>query len=309
MARAGAIDLCNRHSDRAASGRCDQCGKPFCHDCVIEHVGAEEEFCSTDCRDQRIGTRPGESVATPEQLLAASDRAFINGWKLWARSLPTLCRSGLLFVFGAQLVIWVADQLTDPSAEPSMREYWSLLIAGFGMALAQVILTQKHTGLIQGSPLAWTTHRFVSWMLTNAMVLGLSFIGSIALILPGVYAGLRLFWADEFAMAHRDNPLQALQASWRLTEGEVGSVFRFQFLVGLSLYLLVIPTMIIVWIVETKFEGLHVPAYLEWFTTPAVLFVFFLGYAALHGPEVIRFYGMRAEQSLWLRESKTLGID
>ena len=129
-----------------------------------------------------------------------------------------------------------------------------------------------------------------------------------ALIIPGIYLGLKLFWADEFAMVHQANPLQALSESWRLTEGEVGSIFRFQSLVGLSVYLLLIPAGILIWVIQTTFELLGSPAYLEWLMLPLLYFGVFLGYAALHGPEVVHFYAMRAERSLWLRKSKTLDI-
>ena len=166
MAEASATDFCNRHADQAATGRCDHCGKPFCRDCHIEDVGAEEEFCSVECRERRVSARPGDRTATQEELLEGADHPILTGWKLWARSLPALCSHGFPFILVTSFVAGHALR-----TDKTLTLILVVLLIAFGVALAQVVLTQRHTGLIQGNAYLWTLKRFIPWLITNIAAL------------------------------------------------------------------------------------------------------------------------------------------
>ncbi len=131
----------------------------------------------------------------------------------------------------------------------------------------------------------------------------------LALVIPGIYIGFRLFWADEFALTHEVNPIQALKDSWELTKGNVGDIFRFQFIAGLAAYAVLIPGILLLASLGLVGNVLGNPSYLEPVVVTLSFLVVFVGYGALHSPEIVRLYGMRAEQAAGVASTgKTLGI-
>ena len=167
----------------------------------------------------------------------------------------------------------------------------------FGIALVQVVLSQRHTGLVKGNPYMWTLQRFVPWVLVEVNVFVITMLGTIALILPGMYLGLRLFWADEFALVHRAGPLQALKDSWRLTEGEAGPIFKFQFIAGWAAYLVLIVGGLLFIFFQYTLELVDFPSFSGPVEQSLAYALIFVGYGAVHAPEIVHFYGMRAEAS------------
>ena len=309
---------CAKHPGQPAAERCDHCGAPFCGDCRVEDTAAEEVFCSEPCREKR--TKARKSV-----LLEGFDQPIRTGWRLFARS------SVAVWLYTAPLaiaIVIVTALLSDlmPGAESGQstvaygaRVVVFLLALAFGIALTQVVLSRQYSGLVQGNPYVWTLRRFVPWVLTWIICLAAIFLGTLALVLPGIYVGLRLFWADEFALIHRKGPVQALKESWELTRGHAGSIFLFQFLAGLVASVLALaalflaylaPLMLYVWgFSEVLKEGSGIlqnvaAAFLaehSYFlrTLPPTFFwlLFFVGYGALHAPQIVYLYGMRAERA------------
>ena len=313
MATAESNLYCAKHPDEPAAARCDHCGSPFCGGCRVEDAAAEEVFCSESCRDKRTEARSGPAPPSESELLEGSLHPIKTGWKLWARSLPTLClyTAPIAFVMGR--VVWLAPEpLADDAGETTLSEgteFLLLVMLAFGIALTQVILSQRYTRLVQGDPYLWTLRRFVPWALTWIICLAAIFLGTLALVVPGVIVALKLFWADEFVLVHRAGPIQALEESWKLTSGHIGSIFVFQFLAGLAAYVVLIPVGILVLAFVFWVELLGSPEYLWPLEFALVFLLVFLGYAGLHGPEIVYFYGMRAQQSRSLvRSAKALDI-
>jgi hypothetical protein len=153
-------------------------------------------------------------------------------------------------------------------------------------------ISQQYTKFIRGNVHIWTLRRMVPWALTWVLVLTGTLVGYVLLIIPGVIVALRLFWADEYALAHRAGPFRAMKQSWQITKGEAGEVFVFQLVTGFLLW-----GVFFAWLGVTlavvafaSFLGpLGMPFTL--FATPLVLF---LGYAIIHSVELSKFYGMRA---------------
>ena len=70
------------------------------------------------------------------------------------------------------------------------------------------------------SPTRWAWNVLVVLSSTVLIVLGL-----VALVVPGVYLGLRLAFAQLFVNEQGLGPVEAMTESWRITEGHVFDVF------------------------------------------------------------------------------------
>ena len=115
--------------------------------------------------------------------------------------------------------------------------------AGFGLAAIVMLLVAAAIGVqfnlalahqadraLQGnrpslsSSISVTTNRIVPAILAF-MLLGIAVgLGTMALILPGLYIGIRLFPALPVAALEEVGPIETLKRSWSLSEGETGSV-------------------------------------------------------------------------------------
>ena len=301
MATAESTLDCAKHPGQPAAGRCDHCGAPFCGDCRVEDTAAEEVFCSEPCREKRTKARSGPALPSESVLLEGFDQPIKTGWKLWARSLPALCLYTAPIAFIMGMVAWLGgESLAAEGGETALSdgtEFLLLLMLAFGIALTQVILSQRYTRLVQGNPYTWTLRRFVPWVLTWIICFAAIILGTLALLIPGIILGLRLFWADEFALVHRAGPIQALKESWKLTRGNIGSIFGFQFLAGLAAYVVLIPIGVLFLALAALVQLLGSSEYSGPLEFTLVYLMIFVGYGGLHGPEIVYFYGMRAEQS------------
>ncbi len=301
MATAESTLDCAKHPGQPAAGRCDHCGAPFCGDCRVEDTAAEEVFCSEPCREKRTKARSGPALPSESVLLEGFDQPIRTGWKLWSRSLPAICLYTAPIAFIMGMVAWLGgESLAAEGGETTVSGGAGILILlmlAFGIALTQVILSQRYTRLVQGDPYAWTLRRFIPWTLSWIVCLAAIVLGMLALLVPGIILALRLFWADEFALVHRAGPIQALKESWKLTRGDVGSLFVFQFLAGLAAYVVLIPVGALLLAFMALVQLLGISEYLGPLGLALVYLMIFVGYAGLHGPEIVYFYGMRAEQS------------
>ena len=211
------------------------------------------------------------------------------------------------------MVAWLGgESLAAEGGETALsegNEFLLLLMMAFGIALTQVILSQRYTRLVQGDPYAWTLRRFVPWALSWVICIAAIGLGMLALLVPGIILALRLFWADEFVLVHRAGPIQAFKESWRLTSGNIGSIFVFQFLAGWAAYVVLIPIGVLFLALAALVQLLGSSEYLGPLELTLVYLMIFVGYGGLHGPEIVYFYGMRAEQSRSLvRSAKVLDI-
>jgi uncharacterized membrane protein len=153
-------------------------------------------------------------------------------------------------------------------------------------------MSQQYTKFIRGNVHIWTLRRIVPWALTWVLVLTATLMGYVLLIFPGVIVALRLFWADEYALAHRAGPFRAIKQSWEITKGEAGEVFVFQLVTGFLMWGVFLAGFGVASAV-VAFASLLGPLGMP-FTSFAMPLVLFLGYAVMHSVELSKFYGMRA---------------
>ena len=282
---------CANHPDKLAVATCDNCDKPLCSTCRVQSVAANEDFCSDECAEEH-------GVATHEQLLPGYDHPFRTGWKLWARSLGTLIRytaplALLMIIFFALGTVAGGGGFT---VVLKLALGFTLL---FGIALTSTVLAQQYTGLVRGNPYVWTLQRIAPWVSAWMLMIVATFLGSLVLIVPGIIAGLRLFWADEFALTHRLGPIESLKESWRVTRGEAREVFVFQFLSGLAMSLIVFLGGFTFGVLTFALEALASQGIvLDVISLGIVVILIFLGYGAIHAPEMAKFYGMYAVKTL-----------
>jgi hypothetical protein len=170
-----------------------------------------------------------------------------------------------------------------------------LALGVYGVAVLQVVVTWEHTRHRRGNAFLFALRGFLPWLAAAALATAASLVAMIALIIPGIYVSLRLFWADEFALLHGMNPVRAVKESWRLTKDEAGSILVFQFLTGLAAYLVIIVVFVVAALLVAVL-GL-VPGAGEFLGTTVLFWSLLMGYAGIHCPEVAYFYGLRAQQS------------
>jgi len=282
--------LCAEHAPELAVGECDHCGNPFCQACCVEALAVPEVYCSERCRD----------VAEPdsfERFSAGFSSPFRTGMTLWARSLVPLLRHTVpvALLMAALLVVVFPDWASEQGPPPSFTLVMGLLLLGvYGIVLTSTVLSQNYTGLIRGNAHVWAGKRLLPWAATWALLAVGTTLGYLVLIIPGIIIALRLFWADEFTLAHRAGPIQSIKESWELTRGSMGEIFVFQVLAGVFGWLIFMAG-----VIGLQALGLVSPI-AGAIGLPLMFFVgsvvFFLGYGALHAPELAKFYGMRAGQ-------------
>lgn len=291
---------CSVHPNRVAVALCQHCSKPVCSQCALHAVAIDAYFCSEDCRRSALSVDQAKTRARPDrELVAGLQSPFATGIKLWFRSLQDLVLGMAPAAFLIGLAVWLGIDPEVPLESDEMPiSDWAiftiLAALAYGMALAGVVLSQRHTGYVTESSFMWALWRLIPWLATWALVFAITVAGTLLFIIPGIYLGLRLFWADEYALIHSSGPIRALQQSWKLTENEVGAIFLFQFLAGLFSYAILIAGIVLLMGLGFVGGALGVGDGGVGFATG---WTFLMGYALFHGPEVARFYGMRASKS------------
>lgn len=291
------METCARHPGTPAVANCPVCHSPFCSDCRVEKVGAERSYCSEACR-----TRDSEATAVPDvELAEAAKRPIRSGWRLWVRSSPRLVRYTLpvsvimafLLVMSGSSISAALDENSNSAVPLAITGVlWGLF--GYGIALTGVLLSRVHAGHIVGNAHLWTLRRLLPWLGVWVLVFAAVIFGFLLLIIPGIIVGIRLFWADEFALVHSAGPLTACRESWRLTRGRAWSVFAFQFILGLAEYLILIPAVLIFFGIELGARMIGPNSTVVSFVEAVLVFsLLFTAYGSLHAAEIVYFYGIR----------------
>ena len=296
-----ATPTCLRHPGLPSEGNCARCGAPFCANCRVEALALEQVYCSAECRDLEAGVgRP--LGADTSGLAEGASRPLRTGAALWAASFTTLATHLLPVAFGLALLLWLGGSALEQALDEShgMTSGFTLAgwaLFGYGGALTAVLMTQVHTEFVEGNAYLWTFRRFLPWAITWLIVGALVFAGLLLLILPGLVLGIRLFWADEFALVLRAGPVESVRSSWRLTRGRTWQVFGFQFVLGCLEYLILIPGFLIGIAIHMTAQESGLGAYpaVQVVVSTAVFLIAFLTYAAAHAAEVTYFYGIRAQ--------------
>lgn len=248
-----------------------------------------------------IGIRRGnDTITSKENLIDGFKHPFVTGAKLWSHSfLPLVKRIGLPIaglVFVAVLFLQRYDFDSNPTAGMT-------LLAAAGLAIVYVIfvidllISHLHTGNSIDNIYHVATRRFLPTAVTWLIAIIAVFMGTLLLIIPGIILGLRLFWADEFALVNGQTPIAAIRSSFDLTRAFGGRIWLFQFLEGLLSYGVFLAAIFIL-IPVAELKSLIAT---DLFTAlwAAVLFLLFtLGYSFLHASEVAYFYGLRAEKAI-----------
>jgi hypothetical protein len=284
---------CSTHSQQTAVGACGTCGRPFCTTCRVEDLAEERTYCSAACRDA-AGARLVHPGRPASELVEAMRRPVRSGWRLWLRSAGPLTLHVALpigLAYGSLRAALGVDAKADLTSGRDLLV--ALAWLALGMAATGVVLSRAHTGAAGGSPWPHVAKRILPWAgtwLVYAIAVGFGGL----LILPGMLAGIRLFWADEFALVHGMSPRAALSESLRLTRGLVGRIFGFQFLLGLVGNLVLLAGMVACGgLLSLLPDGS--PGH---FAAGLVLAFFGVhAYATMHAPEIVYFYGLRALRS------------
>ena len=282
---------CRNHPDRLAAYACDHCGDAVCPTCMVDAIAANREYCSIDCAKVAEG-------GTAERYLSGLDGPYRTGLALWRGSFADLALAVLPAAAVVGIAIWLDPALmSEDEAVAATASPWVtfLVLAAllYGVLVSQVTLSRNHTELIEGSPHRWVLRRLLPWLLTWGIVIVGTVLGYLALVIPGIILGLRLFWADEFALAHRLGPIEAAQESWAVTKGRARDLFSFQFIAGLFAWLAIFGGLAVVVFplgMLTGIVGIDSDAILM----AAIAFTFFMAYAAVHAVQVTKFYGTLA---------------
>ena len=294
---------CAQHPDVPALETCERCGRPVCGGCVIRDLGTERAYCSPECYAQTPSV-PGHAPVANDLYLEGLQSPLRVGWKLWFRSLGRLSANvfpaAIAFGLLAPPVFRALDALPADSFGAADFGFWGLMgLWLVGASVVGLTMSQRYTNHVEGHAWMLAARRFFPLLATWLLMLALVLVGYIALILPGIYLALRFFWADEFALVHGKNPIAALRASWDLTRGVAGPVFRFQFVNGLASYLFLIPAFVVivlsVGVLLPEDRAVHPAA--GFAVGFLVTFIGLMTYGALHGPELAWFYGVRAKHA------------
>jgi len=164
-------------------------------------------------------------------------------------------------------------------------------LAAYGMTVVGVVVSRTHRGEKGSNPHMQALQRLLSWFIAWVLILGLSGVGYILLIVPGIYLYLRVIWADEFALVHRVNPLKALDESWQISRDQAGKTFGLEFALGFIGMFLAIPFVALYFGLQFILPDSHASDSL---LAGAGMFMFLVFYAVVHSMQITFFYGLRA---------------
>ena len=298
---------CRRHLGVAAVGNCAHCGKPFCTECRFESITTESDYCSADCRDVALQTSLNASTSE-EALLAGYQAPIRTGAGTWVQAFGSLNVTILPLSVLAALLAAIPGWSLPTGSGPAGKHVLALIVlAVFGAASVSIVLSGAHTGQSHGPALLQAAKRFVPWLLTWLLMLGMTIVGYVLLIVPGIYWNMRVFWADEFALVHRTSPFQALDESWKISRDQAGKTFALEFVLGfvlvallsafgftlVTLYAAAEPAIPFAQIGNSIFFGMG-------------LHLFLLIYAFVHAIHVSLFYALRqmASRSIGAKSGK-----
>ena len=221
-----------------------------------------------------------------EHLAAGIESPNRMGWILWWKSVPAI---SLQIAVPIGLAYWTASL-----AFPSVASHAHLPLAVVAAAATASFLSQRHTGSADRSAWKLAAARFFPWLLTWVFVLSATAIGFLLLIIPGMLLGTRLIWADEFALALRCNPSQAIRESWDLTRGSAQETTAFQLIHGISQTAFSVPVLLLVLGATSAVDAVGGGPVASLASSVIVSVLLVNLYASVHAGEVVYFYGLRA---------------
>ncbi len=287
---------CVRHPQIQSVGNCDRCGKSFCAECRIEDIAAEKIYCSKECHGMERKVENDTQLTSDQALLQGYESPHSVGMRTWRRSLRALSISiaPLAVITAVIFAIW-GTSLEAVLSQGGSIIFAYIALAVYGMALVGVVVSRTHTGQAGDNPHIQTLQRFLSWLIAWVLMVGITMVGYIFLVIPGIYLNLRVFWADEFTLAHRVNPFKALDESWQVSRNQAGETFGLEFALGFValpvVIAVVIPLALLYMGLELALPDLHAA---DAFFAGAVMFMYLIGYAFLHSTQISFFYALRA---------------
>ncbi|MEO0431698.1 MAG: hypothetical protein AAF151_08360 [Cyanobacteria bacterium J06656_5] len=174
--------------------------------------------------------------------------------------------------------------LLIPSAP--LRGIFSILFAilvapvlgGATIVLVNRALANEAVDLGAALSMAWQR---AGQLILTSLLLMVILIPSLALLLvPGIYLSVRLFASQYEVMLERQSPMDALKASWSLTEGRWWSVFWPTFAIAL---LLLIPVILLSVLFMNAAFGDWVTGLIGVAITPLLVMSFLMVYKVLKG--------------------------
>lgn len=285
---------CRQHLGVPAAGKCRRCDNAFCAECRVESIATESSYCSAECRDAalRADREPGIS---DDALLAGYRAPFRTGSSTWLRAFGDL-NAGIapLSILTAFLpVLFGGFQSGGPGLNGRLTVALVAVVV-FGAAAVSIVISRTHTGHAAGPVLLQALQRVVPWMLTWLLMLGITIIGYLLLIVPGIYWSMRVFWADEFALVHRVSPFMALDESWQISRKHAGKTFALEFVLGFVLLALILGFGFTLAMLYGSVQPLFPQAQIrDGIFAGAGMHLLLLIYAFVHSIQVSMFYALR----------------
>ncbi len=119
--------------------------------------------------------------------------------------------------------------------------YWLLLYPVISYGADLIFLKGVRGGEVQIKSIINGFDNYINVVLASLLVIGLIGIGVIVFIIPGIYVACRLAFTSYLVMEDGLDPIQAVEASWRITRGHAWKIFALSivsvllFIVGLCL--------------------------------------------------------------------------
>lgn len=139
--------------------------------------------------------------------------------------------------------------------------YWLLFLPVINYGADLIFLRGTRGDDVQAELLISGFKRYWDVVLASLLVMGLIGIGMVMLVIPGIYIACRLVFTSYLVMDEGMNPIQAVEASWRITRGNAGKIFwlgvcsMFLFLFGLIIF--VVGAFVSVMWIKASFAALY----------------------------------------------------
>lgn len=147
------------------------------------------------------------TMGTPDPALSPEAQLELMSAELW-RLLPLAIVAGILAYIGYAAILRLWLSRTEISVGDAIRTALGLVLTIFAIQIV--------TGFAAA-------------------------LGAFLLIIPGIYIWVRWSVASAYAVDMNErNPIDALTASWRLTKGNVFSIFTFWFLLIVAAFVVII---------------------------------------------------------------------
>ncbi|MDX9856487.1 MAG: hypothetical protein RBT76_01720 [candidate division Zixibacteria bacterium] len=299
---------CSNHPGIPATVTCDHCGRAVCDQCCVSLIARELDFCSDTCLQRYTAQNrteygsPDRPPISNQQLIENLRHPFVNGARLFSRSFLPLIQKVALPL--SALIVALLASMGGLSARQYSYEAtgfkgtllslvclacWAFVIFAMNMLTSRIYTGGSTRNLY--SQVARSFFRTLgAWIIFLLGVL----IGAVMLIIPGIIAGVRLFWADEYALLHGMGPIRAARASADLTRGYAWPTLKHQLLTNLMGELLLVAA-----IIGLNFSIHPIMTVFPEYTQMAIIIsvlvlALTLTYAFVHASEVVYFYGLRA---------------